>query len=62
MIVTEHVILNNREFIHNYSDEDFYIQKEGTQEIYEDAYDIPESGYTYIETDKKIEREDNNDN
>lgn len=62
MIVTENVILNNREFIHNYSDEDFYIQKEGTQEIYEDAYDVPESGYTYIETDKKIEREDNNDN
>ena len=61
MIVTEEVMLEDRMFIHNYSDERYYIQKVGTEEIYEDAYDLPEMGYTYVETDKKIEDEDGND-
>lgn len=58
MIVTEEVILNNKKFIHNYSDERYYIQKVGTEEIYEEAYDLPEIGYEYIETDKKIDDEE----
>lgn len=58
MLITERVKINNKEFIHNYSDEQFYIQKNGTDELYESAYDLPEKKYTYIETDKKIEDED----
>lgn len=58
MIITERVELNEKEFIHNYSDEGFYIQKQGTDEIYSDAYDLPEFNYVYIETDKKIEPEE----
>lgn len=60
MIITENVIINNKEFVHNFSDEKFYIKKEGTEEIYEEAYDLPNMGYIYIETDKKIETEDDN--
>lgn len=55
MIITETVILNGKNFKHSYSDENFYIQKEGTDKIYEEAYDIIDSDYTYFETDKKIE-------
>lgn len=40
------------------SDENLYIQKEGTDEIYMEAIDLLESEYTYIETDMKI---DNNE-
>ena len=60
MIITETIKLNNKEFIHNYSNEGYYIQKTGTDEIYADAMDLPEMGFTYEETDKKIE-EDNNE-
>ena len=58
MLITERVKINNKEFIHNYSDEQFYIQKNGTDELYESAYDLPEKNYTYTETGKKIEDED----
>ena len=58
MLITENVKINNKEFIHNYSDSEFYIKKDGTEELYVNAYDLPESGYTYTETDKKIEDED----
>lgn len=52
MIVKENVKINNRDFIHTYSDEQFYIKKVGTEEIYEEAYDVIE--YEYIETEEKI--------
>ena len=58
MLITEIVKINNKEFVHNYSDSGFYIQKNGTEELYVSAYDLPEMGYTYTETDKKIEDED----
>lgn len=58
MIVTETVEISGREFIHNYSDEHYYIQKTGTEEVYNEAYDLPTSGYTYFETDKKIEEDE----
>lgn len=60
MIVTEMIELNNRDFKKTYSDENFYIQKVGTDEIYSEAIDIPTANYEYIETDKKIE--DNSEN
>lgn len=60
MIVTEMIKLNNRDFKRTYSNENFYIQKVGTDEIYSEAIDIPTANYEYVETDKKIE--DNTEN
>lgn len=55
MIITETKVINGKELKHTYSDENFYIQKEGTNEVYSEAYDLLTSEYTYIETDEKIE-------
>ena len=41
-----------------YSDSDMMIQKDGTEEIYSEAIDIENSGYSYIETNIPIERPD----
>ena len=38
-----------------YSDLKVYIQKAGTEEIYESAIDVEDANYTYIETDIQIE-------
>lgn len=40
-----------------YSDKNMMIQKDGTDEIYSEAIDVENSGYTYTETDIPIERE-----
>lgn len=40
-----------------YSDKDMMIQKDGTEEIYSEAIDVENSGYTYSETDIPIEGE-----
>lgn len=40
-----------------YSDENYYIQKVGTDEVYSEAIDIEGSGFSYEETDEKIEHE-----
>lgn len=53
MLITETVIISNKEFIHNYSDSGYYIVREDGQ-MFEDAMDLPESGHTYTETDKII--------
>lgn len=60
MIVTEMIRLNNRDFKKTYSDENFYIQKVGTEEIYSEAIDILTANYEYIETDQKIEEDSEN--
>lgn len=36
------------------SDSGFYIQKEGTDEVYVEAIDVADAPYTYVETDEKI--------
>ena len=41
-----------------YSDEGFYIQKVGTEEVYDEAIDVENAHYTYEETDEKIKREE----
>lgn len=41
-----------------YSDSGFYIQKSGTEEIYDEAIDIENAEYDYIETTQKIEIEE----
>lgn len=38
-----------------YSDENKYIQKVGTNEVYSEAIDIEDAPYEYVETDKEIE-------
>jgi hypothetical protein len=37
-----------------YSDEDFEIQKVGTNEIYGESIDVEDTGFEYIETKRKI--------
>lgn len=54
MIVIENVKFGKINFLKTYSDDDFYIQKKGTNEIYSEAIDLPNMGYTYEETDEKI--------
>lgn len=39
----------------SYSDKNVYIQKVGTDEVYAEAIDVENSGFTYEETDKVIE-------
>ena len=58
MIQTEKFIINDREFKKTYSDEDFYILQEQTGIEYAEAIDILTANYTYIETNKPIEREE----
>ena len=41
----------------SYSDEQFYIQKVGTDEIYSEAVDVETTTYEYVETDEKIKEE-----
>ena len=40
-----------------YSDQNKYIQKVGTQEVYSEAVDIESKRYEYVETDILIEEE-----
>ena len=55
MIITETITINGKQFTKNYSDEGFYIQKVGTEEVYSEAIDPIDSGRTYLETDKLID-------
>lgn len=57
MIVKENVKIGEKDFIHTYSDEKFYIRKVGTNEVYEEAYDVID--YEYEETEDKIPEEEN---
>ena len=41
--------------VYTYSDVGKKIQKVGTDEIYDTAIDLPNAGYTYIETDADSE-------
>ena len=49
MIVTENVIIDGRQFTHNYSDENRYVVRDGIS--YAEAYDPAEFGRTYTEGD-----------
>ena len=42
-----------------YSDRNMMIKKDGTEEIYSEAIDVEDSGYTYTEMDVPIEKEIN---
>ena len=49
---------DNVKLYRTYSDENYMIQKVGTNEIYEEAIDIKNAPYEYIETTEKIEKEE----
>lgn len=53
MIKTVTVIIDNREFIHTFSNADYKIHKIGTTEIYDEAVDVIGHPYTYEETTEK---------
>ena len=53
MIIKETVPINGREFIRHYSDSNLMIRKVGTDEIYSEAVDLPDTGFSYIETDEE---------
>ena len=38
-----------------YSDKNLYIQKVGTNEVYDEAIDVETAPFVYVETDKEIE-------
>ena len=58
MIIKETVTINGREFTCTYSDQNLLIRKVGTDEIYSEAVDLPDTGFSYIETDIEIEEEE----
>ena len=58
MIKTENIVINDTTFKRTYSDENYYIQKVGTDEIYSEAVDILDKNYEYVETDEKFEKEE----
>lgn len=54
MIITENITLHNKQFKKTYSDEGYYIQKLGENDLYSEAIDLPTVNFEYIETNKKI--------
>ena len=44
-----------------YSDENYMIKKEGTEEIYEEAIDVEDASFLYEETTEMIENISEND-
>ncbi len=57
MVITEQVIIKNKTFNKSYSDNNTYIRKVGTEELYIEAIDVLSSNYIYEETDLQIEQE-----
>ena len=53
MITIETVTINNRQFKKTVSDT-YLIRKISTNEIYSEAYDLPEKDYEYEETDELL--------
>lgn len=43
----------------SYSDQNLYIKKIGTEEVYSEAIDVENAPYVYIETDTPIETLEN---
>lgn len=52
MIKTQQIVINDINFVYNYSDSGKYIMRDG--KYYKEAYDLSEFNYTYEETDRLI--------
>ena len=61
MIIQEIVTIDDKQFKHTFSDANYYIQKEGTEEVYAEAFDVIDSEFTNVETDKQIPHEGENE-
>ena len=57
MIKQEKTIINNKELLHTYSDNNKYILQVETNVEYNEAYDVIPCRYTYIETEEEIEEQ-----
>lgn len=57
MVTTEFVTIGSKQFKKTVSDT-YLIHKVGTDEIYSEAYDLPEKDYVYEETDELIPKDD----
>ena len=53
MIVKENIEISGKDFVKQYSDNGFYIERDGVQ--YSEAIDPSEFGRTYTETDIPID-------
>lgn len=57
MLITENIMYLGKLFVHNYSDSNFYIRRNDDIE-FADALDTPTAGWTYTETNKPIESDE----
>ena len=57
MIIVENVKIGNRQFKKTVSDT-YPIRKIDTDEIYSEAYDLPEKDYEYEETEELLPKND----
>ena len=57
MITIENIIINGRQFKKTVSDT-YLIRKVGTDEVYSEAYDLPEKDYEYEETEELLPKDD----
>ena len=57
MIIQELVEINNRTLLHTFSSDSKYILQIETGVIYDEAYDAPNRGFHYTETDTFIPAE-----
>lgn len=57
MIQTQNVIINNRQLVHTYSDENRYVVRDNI--AYGQAYDLPQFNYTYTEGELIPQQEGN---
>ena len=57
MITVENVTINGKQFKKTVSDT-YLIRKVGTDEIYSEAYDLPEKDYEYEETEELLPKND----
>ena len=63
MIIKEEIGLNSigKKLYRNYSDKGLYIKQEQTGNIYDEAIDIENAPYTYVETTELIENASNSE-
>lgn len=60
MLVTKRVTINNKYYMHNYSDAGFYIERDGV--LYEDAIDPLNTDRVYTETETEIPKQEEEEN
>ena len=57
MITVENVTINDKQFKKTVSDT-YLIRKVGTDEVYSEAYDLPEKDDWYEETDESLPKDE----